>query len=79
LIGKLRLPATEPFPRVGFQITTETNSANDSPCNEQNRTNPMAAIVVWFQQFATANINRTFFTMTRAEPKKAHRFSHSRN
>jgi len=32
------LPATEPFPRIGFQITTEENSTDDLPRNEQNRT-----------------------------------------
>src|SRR5712692_4005862 len=35
------LPASEPFPGVGFQITTEEFSADDLPCNEQNRTNPI--------------------------------------
>src|ERR1700674_1438843 len=32
------LPATEPFPRIGFQITTERDSTDDLPRNEQNRT-----------------------------------------
>jgi hypothetical protein len=33
-----KLPASELFPGIGFQITTEGTSANDLPCNEQNRT-----------------------------------------
>ena len=32
------LPATEPFPGTGFQITPEEISADDLPRNEQNRT-----------------------------------------
>jgi hypothetical protein len=31
------LPATEPFPGTGFQITPEEISADDLPRNEQNR------------------------------------------
>jgi len=38
-----KLPATEPFPGIGFQITTETTSTDDLPRNEQNRTNPITA------------------------------------
>ena len=29
-----KLPASEPFPGIGFQITTEEFSADDLPCNE---------------------------------------------
>jgi hypothetical protein len=36
-----KLPATEPFPGFGFQITTEAISADDLPRNEQNRSNPI--------------------------------------
>jgi hypothetical protein len=36
-----KLPATEPFPRTGFQTTTEEISADDLPRNEQNRLNPI--------------------------------------
>jgi hypothetical protein len=41
LILEKKLPATEPFPGIGFQITTEKNSTDDLPRNEQNRTNPI--------------------------------------
>jgi len=73
LIGKLRLPATEPFPRVGFQITTETNSANDSPCNEQNRTNPIDGYCRPVSAICNCNIDRAFLMITRVDSQKAPR------
>ena len=36
-----KLRATEPFPGIGFQITTEASSADDLPRNEQTELNPI--------------------------------------
>jgi hypothetical protein len=45
--------ATKPFPGIGFQITTETNSTDDLPCNEQNRLIQYAQNIVEIQGNAT--------------------------
>jgi hypothetical protein len=36
--GEKRLPATKPFPKAGFQITTEKIPPDDLPRYEQKRT-----------------------------------------
>jgi hypothetical protein len=43
--------ATELFPGIGFQITTEANSTDDLPSNEQNRFNPIRLGVSFITAF----------------------------
>jgi hypothetical protein len=58
LILENNCPATELFPRVGFQITTEENSTDDLPRNERTELNPIDSTFVCFRRNTTQQLRR---------------------
>jgi hypothetical protein len=40
------MPAAEPFPGIGFQITIQEIPIDDLPCYEQEQTDPRFGLIV---------------------------------